>query len=108
MFDQPENVPVGYGDDLELGRPQEKSTNRNTQDDSFGKDRLGAKDMNSKDNENENGSIKANYKGGSPLSLEAKQVYLKNKSLIEGLVKRVTPEKNTMGDSLLDESKLKE
>ena len=108
MFDQPENVPVGYGDDLELGRPKEKSTNRNTQDDSFGKDRLGAKDMNSKDNENENGSIKANYKGGSPLALEAKQVYLKNKSLIEGLVKRVTPEKNTMGDSLLDESKLKE
>ena len=29
------------------------------------------------------------YKGGSPLALEAKQVYLKNKSLIEGLVKKV-------------------
>ena len=28
-------------DDLELGRPEEKSTNRNTQDDNFGKDRLG-------------------------------------------------------------------
>jgi len=108
MYDQPENVPVGYGDDLELGRPEEKSTDRNTQDDNFGKDRLGAKDMNSKDNEGENGSLKNNFKGGSPLALEAKQIYLKNKSLIEGLVKRVTPEKNTIGESLLDENKLKE
>ena len=108
MYSEPENVPVGYGDDLKLGRPEEKSTNRNTQDDNFGKDRLGTKGMNDKDNENENGSIKPEFKGGSPLALEAKQVYLKNKSLIEGLVKKVTPEKNTMGDSLLDESKLKE
>ena len=59
------------------------------------------------DNENENGSIRPNYKGGSPLALEAKQVYLKNKTLIEGLVKKVTPEISDMGDSLLDESKLK-
>ena len=64
--------------------------------------------MRDKDNENENGSIKPNYKGGSPLALEAKQMYLKNKTLIESLVKKVTPEKDIMGDSLLDESKLKE
>jgi len=108
MYSEPENVPVGYGDDIELGRPEEKSTDRNTQDDNFGKDRLGAKGMNDKDNENEQGSIKPEFKGGSPLALEAKQVYLKNKSLIEGLVKKVTPEASTMGDSLLDESKLKE
>ena len=108
MYSEPENVPVGYGDDLKLGRPEEKSTNRNTQDDNFGKDRLGTKGMNDKDNENENGSIKPEFKGGSPLALEAKQVYLKNKTLIEGLVKKVTPERTTMGDSLLDESKLKE
>ena len=108
MYSEPENVPVGYGDDLQLGRPEEKSTNRNTQDDNFGKDRLGTKGMNDKDNEGENGNLKNNFKGGSPLALEAKQIYLKNKSLIEGLVKRVTPEKNTMGESLLDENKLKE
>lgn len=108
MYSEPENVPVGYGDDIKLGRPEEKSTNRNTQDDNFGKDRLGAKGMNDKDNENEQGSIKPEFKGGSPLALEAKQVYLKNKSLIESLGKKVTPEKTTMGDSLLDESKLKE
>ena len=108
MYSEPENVPVGYGDDIKLGRPEEKSTNRNTQDDNFGKDRLGTKGMNDKDNENEQGSIKPEYKGGSPLALEAKQIYLKNKSLIESLGKKATSDKSTTGDSLLDESKLKE
>jgi hypothetical protein len=108
MYSEPDNVPVGYGEDTKLGRPVEKATNRNTQDSPFGKDRLGVQGMRDKDNENENGSIKPNYKGGSPLALEAKQVYLKNKTLIESLVKKVTPEKDTTGDSLLDESKLKE
>jgi hypothetical protein len=106
MYSEPENVPVGYGDDLELGRPEEKSTNRNTQDDNFGKDRLGAKGMKKDDNESD--SIRPQYKGGSPLALEAKQVYLKNKTLIESLAKRITAETSTLGDSLLDESKLKE
>jgi hypothetical protein len=108
MVSNPENVPVGYGDDVKLGRPVEKSTNRNKQDSPFGKDRLGNLGMHDKDNENENGSIKANYKNGSPLALEAKQVYLKNKTLIEGLVKQVAVEKSSGGESLLDESKLKE
>ena len=106
MYSEPENVPVGYGDDLELGRPKEKATTRNTQDDNFGKDRLGAKGM--KNDDNESDSIRPQYKGGSPLALEAKQVYLKNKTLIESLGKRITAETSTLGDSLLDESKLKE
>ena len=106
MYSEPENVPVGYSSDLELGRPEEKSTTRNTQDDNFGKDRLGAKGM--KNDDNESDSIRPQYKGGSPLALEAKQVYLKNKTLIESLGKRVTAEISTLGDSLLDESKLKE
>ena len=106
MYSEPENVPAGYGDDLELGRPEEKATTRNTQDDNFGKDRLGAKGM--KNDDNESDSIRPQYKGGSPLALEAKQVYLKNKTLIESLGKRVTAETSTLGDSLLDESKLKE
>jgi hypothetical protein len=92
--------------DLELGRPEEKATTRNTQDDNFGKDRLGAKGM--KNDDNESDSIRPQYKGGSPLALEAKQVYLKNKTLIESLAKRITAETSTLGDSLLDESKLKE
>ena len=106
MHSDPENVPVGYGDDLELGRPEEKSTNRNTQQDNFGKDRLGAKGM--KNDDNESDSIRPSYKGGSPLALEAKQVYLKNKSLIEGLSKRVTPELSKSEESLLDEKQIRE
>jgi hypothetical protein len=103
MYSNPENVPVGYGDDVKLGRPEENPTNRNTQDSPFGKDRLGVAGMKDPDNENESGGIRANYKGGSPLALEAKQVYLKNKSLIENLFKN----KSVVEESLLDESKLK-
>ena len=106
MYSEPDNVPVGYSGDLELGRPVENPTNRNKQDSPFGKDRLGAHGM--KHDDNESDSIRPNYKGGSPLALEAKQIYLKNKTLIEGLVKKVTAERSTLGNSLLDESKLKE
>ena len=103
MYSDPENVPTGYGEDIKLGRPVEEPTNRNKQSSPFGKDRLGVKGLHDKDNENENGALKNNFKGDSPLALEAKQIYLKNKSLIEGLFK----DKNNDGDSLLDESKLK-
>jgi hypothetical protein len=106
MHDQPENVPVGYGSDLEIGRPKERATNRNTQDDNFGKDRLGAKGM--KNDDNESDSIRPQYKGGSPLALEAKQIYLKNKSLIEGLVKKISVEKPKAEESLLDEKQIRE
>jgi len=106
MFSDPENLPVGYGDDLEMGRPEEKVTDRNTQDDNFGKDRLGAKGM--KNDDNESDSINPEFKGGSPLSLEAKQVYLKNKALIEGLVKKVTIETPRSKESLLDENQIRE
>jgi len=87
MYSDPDNIPVGYSDDLELGRPEEKATNRNTQDDNFGKDRLGVKGM--KNDDNESDSIRPQYKGDSPLALEAKQVYLKNKTLIESVVKKI-------------------
>jgi hypothetical protein len=99
-------LPDGYDEKVPLGRPEEKVTNRNTQDDFLGKDRLGAKGMKADDNESD--SIRPQYKGGSPLALEAKQVFLKNRTLIESLVKTISPEKRSLGDSLLDESKLKE
>jgi hypothetical protein len=106
MYSDPENVPVGYGDDLELGRPEEKSTDRNTQDDNFGKDRLGAKGM--KNDDNESDSIRPQYKGNSPLALEARQVYLKNKSLIESMGKRISLNEDKPKESLLDESQIRE
>jgi hypothetical protein len=61
-----------------------------------------------KKDDNESDSIRVQYKGGSPLALEAKQVYLKNKNLIESLAKQVSTERSSKGESLLDESKLKE
>jgi hypothetical protein len=106
MYSEPENVPVGYGDDLKMGRPEEKSTTRNTQDDNFGKDRLGAKGMKKDDNESD--SIRPQYKGDSPMALEAKQVYLKNKTLIEGITKKISITEDKPKDSLLDESQIRE
>jgi hypothetical protein len=106
MYSEPENVPVGYGDDLKMGRPEEKSTTRNTQDDNFGKDRLGAKGMKKDDNESD--SIRPQYKGDSPMALEAKQVYLKNKTLIESITKKISLTEDKPKDSLLDESQIRE
>ena len=60
MDSDPANVPDGYDDNSELGRPQEKTSDRNTQDSNFGKDRLGADGM-KKD---------YNQKGSSALALE--------------------------------------
>jgi len=89
----PGNVPVGYGDDLKLGRPEEKVTNINTQDNVFGKDRLGKKDM----------------KPESPIVNEnAKTVYLKNKSLLTEIKKKLVFESDKDKESLLDETQLRD
>jgi len=106
MYSDPDNIPVGYSDDLELGRPEEKATNRNTQDDNFGKDRLGVKGM--KNDDNESDSIRPQYKCDSPLALEAKQVYLKNKTLIESVVKKIAFNEDKPKNSLLDENQIRE
>jgi hypothetical protein len=58
-----------------------------------------------KNDDNESDSINPKFKGGSPLALEAKQVYLKNKSLIESLVKNKTV---IAESSLLDEKQIRE
>ena len=97
----PANVPTGYNEKTPLGRPEEKVTNRNTQDSAFGKDRLGAKGMKADDNESD--SVRVKYKGGSPLALEAK---LKNKVLFENMDKKLSLK--NQGESLLDESNIKE
>ena len=104
-YDDPENVPAGY-DEKELGRPEEKVSNINTQDGNFGKDRLGVDAMKGK--ENESNSIKPSYKGGSPLALEAKTVYFQNKDMLKKIPinrKQLVFEQD---ESLLDENNLKE
>jgi len=106
MGSNPENIPSGYDDDLKLGRPEEKSSNINTQGNALGRDRLGRADMKNDDQE---GYGRTNYKGGSPLALEtAQSVYQKNKTLIEGLSKVSLFPKETESITLLDENQLKE
>ena len=105
MGSNPENVPDGYDDDLKLGRPEETGTNRNHQDNAFGKDRLGTAAMKKDDQE---GYGTPNYKGGSPLALEnAKSVYAKNKTLIESLGKAPLFIKEIDNTTLLNEDQLK-
>jgi hypothetical protein len=105
MGSNPENVPDGYDDDLKLGRPEETGTNRNHQDNAFGKDRLGTASMKKDDQE---GYGTPNYKGGSPLALEnAKSVYAKNKTLIENLGKAPLFAKEVDNTTLLNEDQLK-
>jgi hypothetical protein len=105
MGSNPENVPDGYGDDLKLGRPEETGTDRNHQDNAFGKDRLGTVSMKKDDQE---GYGNPNYKGGSPLALEnAKSVYAKNKTLIESLGKVSLFTKEVDNTTLLNEDQLK-
>ena len=100
MMSDPGNVPDGYNEKATLGRPQEKATKRNTQDDNFGKDRLGAAGM--KDDYNDPAR-------NNSLAMEnAKTVYAKNKQLIESLGKDLVYTADKRKESLLDESKIKE
>ncbi len=104
-YDDPDNVPVGYNE-KEMGRPEEKVSNINTQDGNFGKDRLGVDAMKGKENESD--SIRPTYKGGSPLALEARTTYLQNKDMLKRIPinrKQLVFEQD---ESLLDENNLKE
>jgi len=96
-----DDVPTGYDEKEPLGRPEEKVSLRNTQDDNFGKDRLGSRGM--KKDDNESNSVRPQYKGGSPLAMEAK---FKSKALFETLDKKLSLKNK--GESLLDESNIKE
>jgi hypothetical protein len=86
MESDPGNVPDGYNEKKPLGRPEEKASNINTQDNAFGRDRLGKKAMRTDD---------------QPGIRESARIeYSKNQSLLESLGKRK--------ESLLDESRIKE
>ncbi len=101
MDSDPNNVPKGYDKDNEpLGRPEEKVSNRNTQDDNFGKDRLGREGM--KKDYNDNGKLKENT------HFLKHQSMLKNISIPSSTKKQLVFEEDKKGDSLLDESNIKE
>ena len=103
-------VPEGYDEDKEpLGRPKEKVSNRNTQDNALGKDRIGAVGMKKDDDASD--SIKPNYKGGSPLALETKKRRNKNSKMFNDLKnqkKQMIFEREIKGNSLLDEDQIQE
>jgi hypothetical protein len=103
-------VPEGYDEDKAvLGRPEEKVTDKNTQDNAFGKDRIGA--IGAKVDGDESDSIKPQYKGGSPLALETKNSRNKNAytfNAIKNQKKQIIFESDINGNSLLDESQIRE
>jgi hypothetical protein len=104
-YDEPDNVPAGY-DEKELGRPEEKASNINTQDGNFGKDRLGVKRMKGTD-KNDSDDIRPSYKSGSPLALEAKNVYFKNKNMLDKIPVNRKQLVYEQDDALLDEKQLR-
>ena len=104
-YDDPDNVPAGYNE-KELGRPEEKVSNINTQDGNFGKDRLGVDKMKGKENESD--SLRPTYKGGSPLALEARTTYLQNKDMLKRIPLNRKQLVFEQDESLLDEGNLKE
>jgi len=94
MESDPGNVPDGYNEKVPLGRPQEKVSNINTQDNAFGRDRLGRKDMKVDDQPGLKESAKINYS--------------KNRTLLESLEKNIVFNEDKQKESLLDETKIKE
>jgi hypothetical protein len=97
MTSDPSNVPAGYGDDTTLGRPKEKASNINTQDNVFGRDRLGRKDMKTDD--------QPGY--GSNKSLN-ETTYLKNKQFLNEIEKKLVFQFDKSKESLLDENQLRD
>ena len=103
------DVPLGYDEKPTLGRPIENATNRNTQDDNFGKDRLGSNSM--KDIGLEPNPVRPEFKGGSPLAMEStKTEFLKNKQLLESLAssKKLVFDRDKQSEGLLDERQIRE
>ena len=90
----PSNIPSGYNEDVPLGRPKEKASNINTQDNVFGRDRLGVQDMKHDD--------QPNY-GSRPIN---ENTYLKNKQFLNEIEKKLVFQSDKAKESLLDESRL--
>jgi hypothetical protein len=100
-------VPEGYDEKAPLGRPKESSSNRNTQDNAFGKDRIGAIGM--KADTDSSDSIKPQYKGGSPLALENKKLSIYQQDMLNKIPqKKLIFESDKEKISLLDEKQIRE
>ena len=111
MYSNPGDIPPHNEDNqyignrkTVLGRPKEKASKRNTQDDNFGKDRLGVQGMKRDYNDPKK----------SPLALEGNANYAKHQSMLKSIPSEFTPgkklvfEQDNAKSSLLDESNIKE
>jgi hypothetical protein len=99
LASDPGNVPAGYNDDITLGRPEEKVSNINTQQNALGKDRLGKTSMKYDDE----------MAGLSKQLTESSQTnYLKNRQLLEGMEKQLVFKADKAKESLLDENQLRD
>jgi len=104
MYSDPGGVPkpeeYAKDDKNVLGRPKEKASKRNTQDDNFGKDRLGVKGMKKDYNDTNK----------SGLALENNLQFAKHQSMLKSIPtgKKLVFEQNSEKNSLLDESNIKE
>jgi len=104
------DLPVGYSEKPVLGRPEEKASYKDTQQDPLGMDRLGR--SRNKDVGMDSNPVRNDFKGASPLALEStKTAYLKNKKLLESIdlgEKKLVFEGQNTGGGLLDESQIKD
>ena len=99
-------VPDGYDEKTPLGRPKEKVSSINTQDNPLGRDRLGVNDMKVDDQPS---AGRTAFKGGSALALENnKNEFYKNKIVLEGLKKKLVFENDKATGTYLDENLLKD
>tara|TARA_R110000823_G_scaffold59834_2_gene143379 strand:- start:2616 stop:3680 length:1065 start_codon:yes stop_codon:yes gene_type:complete len=105
MYSDPGGVPEPETYDKDgnkdvLGRPKEKASKRNTQDDNFGKDRLGAKGMKKDYNDTNK----------SGMALENNSHFAKHQSMLKSIPtgKKLVFEDKPAKSSLLDESNIKE
>ena len=99
VISDPGNVPTGYGDDVKLGRPTEKVSNINTQQNIFGKDRLGKTAMKYDD---EMAGL------SKQLTENIQSTYLKNKQLLDEMEKKIVFQTDKVKESLLDENQLRD
>jgi len=98
-------IPAGYDEnEPKLGRPKEKASMINTQNDPLGRDRLGTKDMKIDDQP----GFGASKKSSISLNENTKTEYFKNKKLLESIDKKLVFNDELRASSLLDEKQIKE
>jgi hypothetical protein len=89
-------VPSGYNENIPLGRPKEKASNINTQQNVFGRDRLGKQDMKNDDQPGYNSKALT------------ESVYLKNKQFLIEIEKKLVFQSDKSKESLLNEDQLRD